>query len=335
MSKRNTSRSKRKKQANSSRQNSNHKAAAAKRRNIAHRSKSSRKPSGSAAAQKVTETQAELSLDEAENLLNTSAEKAGLKPSKDTMRVSLKAPGVGEAEPSLKEQQKLSKDTMRVSLKAPVSSAAAEEPSKKIANKVAQVHMGDTTKSKGRPKNKRKKGGAKQAHQKKEAKKQSFTAVEKPQETGTAGTAASGISKDTMRVSLKAPSAGGGLPKETMRVSLKAPGVGGSGGVPKETMRVNLKAPVAGGVNPETHAVQASSNPFVRNTREGGDALANAPAPQPEETIAPAQKVITQSVTQKAPVANSKGALADILMILGYALGFLAVILLIWHFFIR
>ncbi len=382
MSKRSSSSSKRKRKTSPKGQSTQRKKAASKRRNVARRTAAS-KTLTKAKTSPVVEMKAnepadpaEISVDQAEDLLNLSAEKASKKPSKHTMKVSLKAPGVGEAEPadqsdkpskntmkvSLKapgvgdasSTEKPSKHTMKVSLKAPVADSAsgktqerkisarkpaAREAVQKVANKVSNVDMGSKAPAPMAP--------PEESH-----------ANLEPTDAFAANDTAppKGLPKETMRVSLKAPSVEDSaaaiptpveaspepvqapisepkpLSKETMRVSLKAPAAVPGAGVSKETMRVDLKAaPTDAPVSKETHSVTASSNPFVKNTREPGSVSVD----QPAQPLQGAQNPQAAPVPQLTKASSSKGGGSDLLVILAYTACFLAVILGVWWFFLR
>jgi len=246
---------------------------------------------------------------------------AGDKPSKNTMRVSLKAPGAGEASPALNKQEsttdqdsKPSKNTMRVSLKAPGVGESTENKEKpktprtpvpkkaagKIANTVSKVEIGSKEPVSMSPPESQpaaKKTASKKGRKKKGRGRQNTSAPATPAATNQ-----------------------GGIPKETMRVNLKAP----TGSIGKETMRIDLKAPLPEPVSKDTHSVQASSNPFVQNTREPQSAsvVEAAPPAAPAQPTAPTQQTFGQP-----PAATPKSAKSEVLVILAYALGFLALIL--------
>lgn len=274
-------------------------------------------------------------------------------PSKNTMRISLKAEDVtaalgaaptevpkSEEKPAAEEKtdssmslkaiadqknRKPSKNTMRVSLKAPVPTQRDQSISRSVmqedqnreravASHVKQISIG-----------------------------RGDTAAPAPPQGEVPETSAIS-SHDASPAPAPAP-IGSGIPKETMRVSLKA------GGLPKETMRIDLKSQDMAAAMQQAPApaqeAAPTSNPFIQNTRQPGSAQSltqsvpnlagvapnpNAPMAGGSELAAPPATSAASRPRPTAVGSKKKSAVKDILTILGFTLGFLALLLVVYFF---
>jgi len=320
------------------RQNSTQKAAAAKRRAVARRMAAT----ATTGAKKEPDKKEIQPKDKETKKKKTAAVKqqeVSEKPSRHTMRVSLKAPLKDLPDERPTSDKKPSQHTMRVSLKAPsaqktstaggsaAKKAAPQKEAGKVENKVTKITMDSLekeppAKSMKPPKETmrvslkappatpgatipavqdepEKKGRPKRkraSKNKKKSKKQAFDVVKK------GGNQEPEDNEKPMNQTA--------IPKETMRVSLKAPAPGS-----------NTAGAVNGGVRPETNRfVQGAQNP-------------EAVAPAPVTPAAPQMQEIPASSQPIATGGQNKSAMKDLLVIVGYALGFLAVILIGYFIF--
>ena len=243
------------------------------------------------------------------------------RPSRDTMRVSLRAP-IESTSPSLAEQapapsSKPSQLTMRVGLKA-VADQLNQRPSHQTMRVSLKAPSAETHgESENEPRAVRPPRGMRDTG--KVARQVSHVDLsQSPEESSPSDTAEAQIPGPPVpkpMVAFQASEAGTVLQKETMRVSLRAPA--------ERPGQPTAEVPTQPADAP------ASSNPFIQNTRVPGSVVnLTGPVTQQAPPSAPHPSPVD-------PGLGGNSVFKDVLIILAYTAGFLGLLLLIWFLVIR